>query len=247
MIRAALIVMRRAHRMKRAAGASTVAPGGEPRAWARCSRGLDAGGRRRGCVSTPVPRSASTSVWRNVLELEVQAPEIDGDARIARGRRVGDGRLGAVAGAQRLQPSLERRRPARLPQLHEDGVDPVRHLLGALPALRGVGAQGAVDQPLDVGIQIAHDLRGLLGPRAPDRHQDVRVRLPVEGLPPGDEEVEHGAHREQIRAPVERPGLRLLGRHVRELPLDDAGRRLLASGRPPSRCRSPPASPRPAG
>ena len=96
----------------------------------------------------------------------------------------GTGGLAPSRRAQGFEPALQRRGPARLPQLDEDGVDLVRHLLGALPALAGVGAQGAGDEPLDVRVEVADHRRGLLVPRAPDLHEDVRVGRPVEGLLP---------------------------------------------------------------
>ena len=63
-------------------------------------------------------------------------------------------RLDPVLGLQVLQPALERRRPAGLPQLDQDGVEPVGHLLGALPAPRPIGAQRPGDEALDVGVEV---------------------------------------------------------------------------------------------
>ena len=227
--------------------AATVAPGGSARGRV-VRRGLDAGGGARGCVSTPVPDPASTVVCATSSSSRSRLPR--STAMLGSLAAAASATGGGLAPSRALSVSSQRLSgagPLGCPSLTRMASIRSAICSALCQRLAGSARRARLMSRSTSGFKSRDHLRRLLGPRAPHLHDDVRVRRPVEGLPSGGEEVEHRAHREQIRAPVERPGLRLLGRHVRELPLDDAGGRLLASCRRPWRCRSPPASPRPAG
>jgi hypothetical protein len=133
-----------------------------------------------------------------------------------------------VAAAQLLQPLLELGLPRRLELGAQNAFDVDEHLVGRLVALGWRQPHRARDDALH---RLAEALLGLARRRVLallDLEELLEIRGRLERQPLGHHAVEHRTDGEDVGPLVERRARGLLGRHVRDLALDDARRSLLA-------------------
>ena len=172
-----------------------------------------------------------------------------GDRRL----RARDGTRGCRRGVDDLRGSLELAIALELRGLFfdlatEDLLHPAREIFARIELTGGVHERLELVVEIDrvlvaiLGIlreRLQHDALELVGNAAVvrRRRQDLdvanflerrKVALADEQPLAGEQLVEHDAAREHVAAPIDRNAADLLGRHVAELALEDAGLRLVA-------------------
>ena len=130
--------------------------------------------------------------------------------------------------AQRLEPALDRSRAALLTQLARMASS-LSAICSALCQRRARSARRARAMKRSTsGLKSFTTVDGFVVAGLAHLHQHVEVGVALERLAAGGQQIQQRPDREQIRARVELGADRLLGRHVRELALDDPGGRFLA-------------------
>ncbi len=105
--------------------------------------------------------------------------------------------------------------------LSEPVLERVAELLRGLEAIRRLLRERAHGDRIELRVDLREDARRCRHRIVHQLTEGADRVVAVEQGPPSEQLPEDDPHREEVRAPVDRLARRLLGRHVRDLPLQD--------------------------